>query len=140
MKILINSEIDFDKKKVANIFFVNEGKILILKRNSSGKNFGKFNLPGGKIDSGETPLMAALRELKEETGIKIDYANFFRKTIKDDKIIYHFFYFSEKRPEVYLNNEHSSYKWVSFKEFIKKDTIYNKEEFLLFKQIYEKRY
>lgn len=28
-----------------------------------------WELPGGKIDPGETPFIAALRELKEETGI-----------------------------------------------------------------------
>lgn len=31
---------------------------------------GKLNLPGGKIESGETPIEAAIRELKEETGLE----------------------------------------------------------------------
>ncbi len=33
---------------------------------------GKISTPGGHVDKGETPREAAARELKEETGIKID--------------------------------------------------------------------
>lgn len=32
---------------------------------------GKLNLPGGKIEKDETPIQAAVRELEEETGIKV---------------------------------------------------------------------
>jgi ADP-ribose pyrophosphatase YjhB (NUDIX family) len=46
-----------------------EGKILVGKRNREpGKN--KWALPGGFIESNESPESACLRELKEETGLK----------------------------------------------------------------------
>ena len=45
------------------------GKILAAKRNfAPGKN--KWALPGGFVESGETPETACLRELKEETGLR----------------------------------------------------------------------
>jgi 8-oxo-dGTP pyrophosphatase MutT (NUDIX family) len=41
----------------------NEGKRLFILR------FGRWDLPKGKIEKGETPAEAALREVEEETGI-----------------------------------------------------------------------
>ena len=46
-----------------------EDKILIAKRNlKPGVN--KWALPGGFVESGETPETACLRELEEETGLR----------------------------------------------------------------------
>ena len=46
-----------------------KGKILIAKRNlAPGKN--RWALPGGFVESEETPEAACLRELKEETGLR----------------------------------------------------------------------
>ena len=46
-----------------------ENKILIAKRNLK-PGINKWALPGGFVESGETPETACLRELEEETGIK----------------------------------------------------------------------
>lgn len=43
------------------------GKLLLVEHIMHGRDF--FNLPGGGIEEGETPEEAALRELKEETGV-----------------------------------------------------------------------
>ncbi|MCK5450801.1 MAG: NUDIX hydrolase [Candidatus Omnitrophica bacterium] len=45
------------------------GKILITKRNLE-PGYNKWALPGGFVETKETPEKACLRELKEETGVK----------------------------------------------------------------------
>ena len=47
-----------------------DNKIILVKKNG-GPYDGKFDLPGGSIEFGETPLEALKRELKEELGINL---------------------------------------------------------------------
>ena len=42
---------------------------LMVKKRAGTLHAGLWNLPGGKLNPGETPVAAALRELKEETGV-----------------------------------------------------------------------
>ncbi|MBG0830144.1 CoA pyrophosphatase [Planomonospora sp. ID67723] len=43
--------------------------VIVIKRAYRGRNAGQWALPGGRLDPGETPLRAALRELHEEIGL-----------------------------------------------------------------------
>lgn len=53
-------------------FVVNDyGSILLGKRKGSS-GAGTWCLPGGKLEENETPIMAAVRELAEETGIVVE--------------------------------------------------------------------
>lgn len=54
---------------VASAYAVRDGKVLLIKH----KKLGLWLAPGGHIDEGETPDQAALRELKEETGLDADF-------------------------------------------------------------------
>jgi 8-oxo-dGTP diphosphatase len=45
-----------------------QGRILVVRKRGTTR----FMLPGGKIESGETPAEAALRELHEEVGAELD--------------------------------------------------------------------
>ena len=47
--------------------FDKDGKVLLQRRGDSNK----WGFPGGAIEIGETPEMAAIREVKEETGLDV---------------------------------------------------------------------
>jgi len=47
------------------MFIVKDGQILLIEK-KRGLGAGKINGPGGKIDPGETPLQAVIRETREE--------------------------------------------------------------------------
>jgi 8-oxo-dGTP pyrophosphatase MutT (NUDIX family) len=45
-------------------------RVLVLKRAARGTNAGQWALPGGRVEAGETPEAAALREAAEEVGLE----------------------------------------------------------------------
>lgn len=58
--------------KVATLLFVFDGAgrvLLIHKKRGLGR--GKINGPGGRLEPGETPVQAAVRETREELGIAV---------------------------------------------------------------------
>jgi inorganic pyrophosphatase len=51
------------------VLIINKGKVLLLYRFKDGKEY--YAVPGGGIEPGETEETAAVREIKEETGLDI---------------------------------------------------------------------
>ncbi|MGE3931655.1 MAG: (deoxy)nucleoside triphosphate pyrophosphohydrolase [Rhodospirillaceae bacterium] len=48
-----------------------DGRVLIARRPQGKAMAGLWEFPGGKVDPGETPETALIRELKEELGIDV---------------------------------------------------------------------
>jgi 8-oxo-dGTP diphosphatase len=49
-----------------------EGKVLATRRSQANDYMpGKWDLPGGTVEEGETPEQALVREVKEETGLDV---------------------------------------------------------------------
>ncbi len=47
-----------------------DNRILICRRRADQPHAGKWEFPGGKLEPGETPEAALIRELREELGIE----------------------------------------------------------------------
>ena len=60
---------------VAAALLREDGRILLQKRPEGRSMAGLWEFPGGKLEEGETPEVALIRELAEELAIKIDTAN-----------------------------------------------------------------
>jgi len=73
-----------------------------------------WELPGGHLNMGEKFKQGAVREVYEETKIKITKL----KTILKQKE-FSMFLATPKVVKVTLSNEHTNYKWVTKREFIK---------------------
>ncbi len=67
--------------KVTAALIYNDGKLLIAKRKLSGKLPGKWEFPGGKLETGETPEDCLRRELKEELHIDTAIGDYFGESI-----------------------------------------------------------
>ena len=93
-----------------------EGRCLIIRRSSASKhNAGGWDLPGGKVDAGEAPDAALVREVAEETGLLVDIvrvAGAAESEAPDRKIAYLIFEANTLASEVRLSSEHDGFEWV----------------------------
>ncbi len=66
------AEIDWEtwspRDRATLLFVVRDGEILLIRK-KRGLGAGKINGPGGRLEAGESPLDAAIREVEEEVGI-----------------------------------------------------------------------
>ena len=96
-----------------------DGRILATQR-GYGDQKGFWEFPGGKIESGETPEEALVREIKEELLLDIDVEEYIT-TVEYDYPKFHLsmkcYKCSIREGESPVLLEHESMKWLSIDEF-----------------------
>lgn len=80
---------------------------------------GWLDLPGGRIEVGETDLVAALnREVREETSLEIEVGEIYATSLaRDGRVFLIVFKCRYVSGEVTLSDEHSAYRWVNRETF-----------------------
>lgn len=108
-----------NKKKVSATIIINDKKeILVLKRGPKSRSFpGFWNFPGGGVENDETIEEAAVRELKEETGLDVHEEDLVYFEVSSlPKLIVHYFMSNKFKNDVEINKESTDYKWVPIEE------------------------
>lgn len=83
-----------------------DGRYLLVKE----KGNRSYSLPGGGVEPGEPTLLAAVRELHEETRLKVSQISYIDDI--DGERAYHYVFLAEVYGEVRLQRkEISAYRW-----------------------------
>jgi 8-oxo-dGTP diphosphatase len=95
------------------------GRSLLLKKATRGVSKDKWNGPGGKIDQGETPEQCVIREVLEETGLKIENVSYhgplkFHMDGKEDLAFTVHLFSTKNFSGDIISTEEGEVKWVDF--------------------------
>ena len=116
----------------------------MLKRSLQSYQGGLWTAaPGGKVEKGETTLQAAIREVFEETGIRLDSQNLLSKgqlffQFPDTEYVLHIYYTQlSSLPKVVIDaEEHTEFRWATLEEARQMPLMRGGRECL--KQVFEK--
>lgn len=107
--------------KTASSAIIVDGRILVLHRPEDARSFsGRHSLVVGKVERGETPVEAAIREIREETRIHVGEPDaqlepFF---VREGDILWEvtLFLYRLDSAEPVLNQENTGFEWMTFEE------------------------
>jgi len=137
--------VEFNPKKFnpkfssVGCFIECDGEIVVVFRHKN-KPFGEtYGLPSGKIDPGETPHQAMVREIREETGLMFDKVELLKEyAVRYDEYDFKYYLYkkvlSQKNDLVLSPKEHNDVLWMEPKE------VYYKPMIPGFKEILEEFY
>lgn len=117
-----------EMKATVSSAVLKDGKVLMLKRPDCCHSFpGMWSLVAGKIEDGEAPVDAAVREIKEETGLTVGEpdASLSPIYVREGKVLWqvHPFLFIMDEAEPVLNGENEAFEWVSPEGIIGMTTV-----------------
>jgi mutator protein MutT len=123
---------------------IKDGKILLEKRKSEPGR-GKWSIPGGLVELGESVSQTVVREVAEETGLEVcepELIDVVDNVVRDEKgeIKYHFviidYFVKLKGGNLKASSDAEELRWVQLNEVEKYDLTKTFMDF--FKKNYEK--
>ena len=131
----------YPKKPVVGVgAIILDGDRILLEKRKNSPSKGKWAVPGGLVDLGETAEQAVIREVKEETGLEVydprlvDVVNYISLGEKG-AVMYHYviidYLVTSKGGKPKASSDADDLKWVPFNEVEEYDLT---ESFRLFFQ------
>ena len=112
-------------RKAVRCYLIKDNEVVVTKYKKGNKKEGYYDIPGGKIEEGESPKQTAIREMKEETGIEIQnlkYKGIMTIEYPDRLFIFDTFITKEYEGEPQEFEENTS-EWIDIDELLKKEKI-----------------
>ena len=112
-------------RKAVKCYIVCGDKVVVTQYKSGNKKEGYYDIPGGKIEKGETPKMAAIREVREETGLRVEDLKERGELIveyPDRKFLFTVFLTTQYDGELQEFPENTA-TWIPIEELLQKDKI-----------------
>ena len=108
----------------AVIYCAATGKFLMGKRSSKVNKSGAWNLFGGRIDNGERPKEALVRELDEEAGLSVKPRHLAKlhtvtrrlRSGHAERDMHYYVIRADREFSPRLNREHSDFRWFKAKQ------------------------
>jgi mutator protein MutT len=93
---------------------IHRGRVLLLRNDR-----GEWELPGGRLDDGETPEDALIREIQEETGLSVSVTSLvdvwiFEVTPGKKVLILEYACRLKGKLDVTISHEHNEHAWLPF--------------------------
>lgn len=112
-------------RKAVRCYLIKDDKVVVTKYKEGNKKLGYYDIPGGKIEQGENPEQTAIREMKEETGLKVGNLKYKGNMIIEyPNRIFDFdvFVTNESEGEIQEFEENTS-EWIDIKELLQKEKL-----------------
>lgn len=116
--------------EIVSCYMEHDGEILLLHRHDHKSEGGKWGVPAGKIDRGESELEAMIREVQEETGYRVapDQLEYLARVYvkyPEYHFVYHMFWtqMKEKSGVVLSESEHKDYRWIPPNKALELDLV-----------------
>ncbi len=121
---------------VRAIIINEDGKALILKRSNTTQGDGKWCLPGGNIEYGQTAAEAMVKEIKQETSLTSKHMEFLfiLENLPSQESELHYVnlaFVCSAEGKVQLNHESSDYAWIDSGDLNNYNIAFKNDEILL---------
>ena len=111
-------------RKAVRTFLIKENKIVVI--NYKQHDSGYYDIPGGKIEDGESPEETSVREFKEETGITITRQHYIGNCIIEypNRVFYMSIFIVDDYIGEPLEFEENYSMWINIDDLYKEDKLF----------------